>query len=163
MDAPKIIMAPTDLSNRSEVAVDYAATLAEKFGADLVLFTNVNGPEEEELADYGRVEGLTIGDAAQAALKLSAHTNAPGSEVARIVAFEAPGANTMAGCFVNSKFWAIVMRFSSIKSNFSLQQNPAKESEKSGFDATSLGIDQSNCRICFFMSYFSHVLSRALR
>ena len=93
MDAPKIIMAPTDLSNRSEVAVDYAATLAEKFGADLVLFTNVNGPEEEELADYGRVEGLTIGDAAQAALKLSAHTNAPGSEVARIVAFEAQAAD----------------------------------------------------------------------
>lgn len=88
MDAPKTILVPTDLSNRSEVAVDYAAALAEKFEAQLVLFTNVNGPEEQELADFGRVEGLTIGDAAEAALKLSASKNAPGSDVARIVRFD---------------------------------------------------------------------------
>jgi len=95
MDAPKTILVPTDLSNRSEVAVDYAASLADKFGASLVLFTNVNGPEEQELADFGRVEGLSIGDAAHAALKLSAHTNAPDSEVARIVSFDEHAADAI--------------------------------------------------------------------
>jgi len=109
MDVPKTILVPTDLSNRSEVAVDYGASLAEKFGANLVLFTNVNGPEEQELADYGRVEGLSIGDAADAALKLTAHTNYPDKEVARIVRFDDQAADGILAAAEESSADLIVM------------------------------------------------------
>ncbi len=91
---PAKILVPVDLSARSELAIQYAAMMAEKFDAEIVLAINVNLPERALLDESARAEGISVEAAAEAALRRLAHThaaNSPSSVVVRFDDFVAEG------------------------------------------------------------------------
>lgn len=83
MNEPKNILVPLDLSERSRIALSYAAMLAEHLGSCLTLMTNVNLPELEILQDSvdgGSVDegSANIEEAGHAHLMALADELAPG-------------------------------------------------------------------------------------
>ncbi len=85
---PQKILVPVDLSHRSEVAIEYAATLAACFDAQLVLFTNIDDAERAALQEYATAEECSVPDAAEAQLRRLAHVYAPDRECTIEVRFE---------------------------------------------------------------------------
>lgn len=77
MQPPNKILVPSDLSDRSEVGIAYAAMLAEHLGSELVIMVNVNLPERAILEDLAGAEHLSLDEAAEAALHSVATKNAP--------------------------------------------------------------------------------------
>lgn len=77
MQQPRRILVPVDLSERSEVAVAYAAMLAETTSAELILMTNVSHPEREALEEFAAAEQLSIEQAAEASIRRIITDNAP--------------------------------------------------------------------------------------
>lgn len=69
MKPPATILVPVDLSRRSESAVAYACMLANSFGSDIVLMTNLDVAERRDLEEFAITEHLTIEQAAEAALQ----------------------------------------------------------------------------------------------
>lgn len=91
---PAKILVPVDLSERSELAIQYAAMMAEKFDAEIVLAINVNLPERSLLDEFARAEGISVEAAAESALRRLADThaaNSPSSVVVRFDDFVAEG------------------------------------------------------------------------
>ena len=88
MQLPTKILVPVDLSERSEVAIDYAAKMAEKFDATLVLAVNVNLHEQAVLEEYAEAEDRSIDQAAEDYLFSLAEKYAPGRAVSVVVSFE---------------------------------------------------------------------------
>ncbi len=94
MKQPAKILVPVDLSKRSELAVEYAAMMAERFEAEIVLAININLPERALLEEFANGEGITIEAAAEGALRrlASSHAgNCPSSVVVRFDDFVAEG------------------------------------------------------------------------
>ncbi len=88
MDQPKKILAPVDLSKRSEIGVAYAAMMAETMGAELVIVANVSLPEREVLEEFEGGEDLTIEQAAEAAIHRIVVEHAPNSTISAVLRFE---------------------------------------------------------------------------
>lgn len=86
---PRRILVPTDLSSRSLVGLDYAAMLAKQVGADLVLYCNMNLPERAALAEYARIEHLSLDDAGHAKLGHFAERRAPGIVATSVIGEDA--------------------------------------------------------------------------
>ena len=90
MEQPKKIMVPVDLSERSARGLEYGAMLADLFGADLLVTTNVNGPELDVLTEFGSVEHLPTVEAAEVAVRamLKQHTPHVSAKVSVDIRFE---------------------------------------------------------------------------
>lgn len=71
MDRPTKILVPVDLSDRSEIGLEYAAMLARSVDAELVVMINVNLPEHEILEEFATSENIVVDEAAQAAIHRS--------------------------------------------------------------------------------------------
>jgi hypothetical protein len=67
MKQPNKILVPSDLSDRSEVGIAYAAMLAEHLGSELVIMVNVNLPERAVLEEFAGAEHLSLEEAGEAA------------------------------------------------------------------------------------------------
>lgn len=85
---PGTVLVPTDLSSRSLDGLDYAAMLARRVGADLVLYCNVNLPERAALSEFARVEHLALDEAGHAQLDRFAVLRAPGIPTTTEVGYE---------------------------------------------------------------------------
>lgn len=83
METPQKIFVPVDLSERSALAVAHAGMLAATFGADLVLFTNVDLAEQAILEANASEDTIDLLSEATEALERLADERAPG--VARTV------------------------------------------------------------------------------
>ncbi|MEE9415152.1 MAG: universal stress protein [Acidimicrobiales bacterium] len=81
MDVPQRILVPVDLSDRSALAVGYAGMLATRFGAELILSTNINLPERAILEDLGAADGLSVTEAGEIELGRIANEHASGTTV----------------------------------------------------------------------------------
>ena len=57
---PTRILVPTDLSKRSERAIDYASDLSDALGAELILVLNVNLPERAVLEPFALSGGSRL-------------------------------------------------------------------------------------------------------
>lgn len=77
MKQPNKILVPSDLSDRSEVGIAYAAMLAEHLGSELVIMVNVNLPERAVLEEFAGAEDLSLEEAGEAALRGVAKRLAP--------------------------------------------------------------------------------------
>lgn len=77
MHAPRKILVPTDLSKRSEAGLAYAAMLAERSGAELVVVANVNLPERAVLEEFSEAEHVTVDEAGELILQRLAAAHAP--------------------------------------------------------------------------------------
>lgn len=75
--APRRILVPVDLSDRSATAVAYGAMLARLAGAELMLTINVNMPERAAIEESMAEPGTAIEEAAHAALAALADRTAP--------------------------------------------------------------------------------------
>lgn len=82
---PKRILVPVDLSERSEIAVEYAATLAGGLGSSLALITNLNLPERAALEQFAKAEGTTVQKAAHLQLERLARELSPEVETSTVV------------------------------------------------------------------------------
>lgn len=109
MDSPKKIMVPVDLSKRSERALEYAAQLAARLDAELVLTTNVDYAERAALKEYAEIEGLSIADAAEASLQALAAQYAPDLPTSVIVRFHNSAADGILHAAEDAHVDAIVM------------------------------------------------------
>lgn len=88
MDAPGTILVPVDLSARSLLGLDYAAMLAAKVGASLVLYCNVNLPERAALETFAVSERLSIDEAGEQQLRHHAAQRAPGVSTTVVVGYD---------------------------------------------------------------------------
>jgi len=84
-EAPKKILVPVDLSVRSEIAMSYAAMLADATGASIVVMMNINAPEREVLEKHAEAEHLSLDEAATEVLHRVGALHAPKSEVTIVV------------------------------------------------------------------------------
>jgi len=88
MAVPTRILVPIDLSARSLLGLDYAATLAKVADAELLLFCNINLPERVALEEFGKTEDTDIEQAARQQLEHSAADRAPGTSVTVLIGFD---------------------------------------------------------------------------
>ncbi len=68
VQSPDVILVPVDGSQLAETAIEWAAMLAQRCAARLVLFTAVSGDEREALAAFATGEGISLEEATQAYL-----------------------------------------------------------------------------------------------
>ena len=68
MELPKKILVPVDLSDRSEIAVDYAVMLAGLAGSEVAIMTNVDLQGQAAIADFAASEEIEVDEAARAAV-----------------------------------------------------------------------------------------------
>lgn len=75
------ILVPTDLSERSLAAVRYAAALATRLGAEMILTINVNLPERAALEEVAAAGEAAVPDTARRVLREIGVAEAPGVTV----------------------------------------------------------------------------------
>ncbi|MDW3178316.1 MAG: universal stress protein [Acidimicrobiia bacterium] len=93
--APKKILVPVDLSPRSEIAVSYAAMLADATKASLVVMLNINLPEQEVLEELAAAEHLTLEQAAETALHRVGSLHAPYAEISSVIRMKSSPADAI--------------------------------------------------------------------
>lgn len=81
MPAPERILVPLDGSELAEAGVEYATMLADRLGAQLILFTAVGGEERETLKAFATGEGIALEQAADAYLGRLARSAPAGVDV----------------------------------------------------------------------------------
>ena len=78
---------PVDLSPRSLIGLDYAAMLATATEAELVVFCNINLPEQARLEDFAESENLELDEAGLIELERLTRERAPHVAATVLVAF----------------------------------------------------------------------------
>ncbi len=95
-DRPRILV-PTDFSKHSMLAIAHAGVLADALGAEIVMMSNLNLPEQQALESFAMAERISIDAAAKNQLVMLAGEHAPGVEATPVVAhFDTPAGGVLA-------------------------------------------------------------------
>lgn len=91
------ILVPTDFSKHSTLALAHAGRLADALGAELVVMSNLNLPEQEALESFAIAERISIDAAAKNQLVMLAREHAPGIDAMPLVShFDTPADGVLA-------------------------------------------------------------------